>query len=132
MGSDQIKRIELLPEIRYYGNISFSGILAIFTPDLKMSNIQFRNTALRLDGLLSQPYTRPVSFTPENIKKHYPDVRQLLLWEPEIILNNSEKKQFEFYASDIEGKFRIDIQGITSSGITVHGSEILTIQSKPN
>jgi len=132
MGSDQIKRIELLPEIRYYGNISFSGILAIFTPDLKMSNIQFRNTALRLDGLLSQPYTRPVPFTPENIKKHYPDVRQLLLWEPEIILNNSEKKQFEFYASDIEGKFRIDIQGITSFGNTIHGSAILTIQSKPN
>jgi hypothetical protein len=132
MGSDQIKRIELLPEIRYYGNISFSGILAIFTPDLKIRDIQFRNTALKMYALLSQPYTRPVPFTPENIKKHYPDVRQLLLWEPEIILDNREKKQFEFYASDIEGKFRIDIQGITSSGITVHGSEILTIKSKPN
>ncbi len=132
MGSDQIKRIELLPEIRYFGNISFSGILALFTHDLKTSNIQFRNTAFKMSALMSQPYTRPEPFAPGKNNKHYPDLRQLLLWEPEIILNNSEKQQFEFYASDIEGKFRIDIQGINTSGNTVHGSAILTIQSKPN
>jgi len=131
MGSDQIKRIELLPEIRYYGNISFSGILAIFTHDLKIRDIQFRNTAFKMGALMSQPFTRPEPFAPENNNKHYPDVRQLLFWDPEIILNINERQQIGFYASDIEGKFRIDIQGITASGNTVHGSAILTIQSKP-
>jgi hypothetical protein len=132
MGTDQIKRIDMLPEIRYYGDISFSGILAIFSSDLRIKNLQFKGPSLKMDALLSQPYTRPEPFIPDNINKHYPDLRQLLLWEPEIVLRKGAKQQLAFYASDLEGKFRIDVQGITSDGITLSGSAIITIKSKTN
>jgi hypothetical protein len=132
MGTDQIKRIDMLPEIRYYGDISFSGILAIFSNDLRIRKMQFKGPSLKLDALLSQSYTRPEPFNPTSILKHYPDLRQLLLWEPDIVLNKGQIEQIEFYASDLEGKFRIDIQGFTSDGITLTGSAIITIQSKTN
>jgi hypothetical protein len=129
MGTDQVKRVDMLPEIRYYGDISFSGILAIFSSDLRVKNLQFKGPSLRMDALSSQPYTRPEPFTQDNINKHYPDLRQLLLWEPEIVINKGEK-QLEFYASDLEGEFRIDIQGITTDGNTLSGYAIITIKSK--
>jgi hypothetical protein len=132
MGTDQIRRIDMLPEIRYYGEISFSGILAIFSNDQRIKSLHFKGPSLRMYALLSQPYTKPEPFFPASLSKHYPDLRQLLLWEPEIVLTKGAKPQIELYASDLEGKYRIDIQGITSEGIPVSGSAIITVQSKTN
>jgi len=131
MGSDQISRIESLPAIRYFGDVTFSGILSVFSRDNRISKIKFNNNVLRMNALSSQPYTRPHAFDRGMTNIHYPDLRQLLLWEPEIILKKNEEKQMELYASDIEGLFRIDIQGITTEGKPVHGSAVITVKSKP-
>jgi hypothetical protein len=112
MGSDQISRIESLPTIRYFGEVTFSGILAVFSRDNRIDNIKFANNVLHLDALSSQPYTRPDSFVP-------------------ILFKQSEEKKIELYASDLEGFFRIDIQGVTSEGKAVHGSAIIKVKSKP-
>jgi hypothetical protein len=130
LGSDQISRIESLPDIRYFGDITFSGILAVFSRGHKISNINFTNPVLHLEALSSQPYTRPVLFSTNTINKHNPDVRQLLLWDPEVILKSSEVKQIDLFASDLEGLFRIDIHGVTSEGKPVHGSAVITVKSK--
>ncbi len=132
LGTDQIKRIDMLPEIRYYGDISFSGIVAIFSSDLIIRKMQFKGSSMKMDALSSQSYTRPETFNPNTILKHYPDLRQVLLWDPEIELSGGHNQQIEFYASDLEGNFRINIQGITSDGIALSGSAIITIQSKKN
>jgi len=130
LGSSKIKRIESLPETRFYGEISFSGILAIFSKDLEINNIQFKTPAIRYQALSSQSYTKPEPFKPTDNPNHFPDLRQLLLWEPEIILKKNEKKQIECYASDLQGIYRINIQGISFNGSTVNGSAVFIIQSK--
>jgi len=57
-------------------------------------------------------------------------MRQLLLWDPDIVLKKSEKKQIEFYASDLQGKYLINIQGITNTGEPVNCSATIVIQSR--
>jgi len=131
MGSDQISRIESLPTIRYFGDVTFSGILAIFSRGNKISKIKFPNNVLYLDALSSQTYTRPLTYVPGTSNKHYPDMRLLLLWEPEILLKKNEEKMIQLYASDLEGLYKLDIQGVTSDGKTVHGSAIIKVKSKP-
>jgi hypothetical protein len=79
--------------------------------------------------LYSQAYTRPEHFKPMIDNKHFPDLRQLLLWEPEIILKAKDKQQIACYASDLLGEYLISIQGITSTGIPISGYATISIHS---
>src|SRR5674536_200295 len=107
-----------------------SGILAVFTKNLEINNIQFTTPTVRYQSLSSQNFSKPKIYIPANLNKHTPDLRQVLLWDPEIILHNKEKLQIECYTSDLQGNFLISIQGMTSKGIPVNGSAIITVKSK--
>lgn len=130
LGTSRIKRIESLPVTRYYGEMSFPGIMAVFSKDLEIKNIQFNTPTIKYQTFASQPYSKPEPFNPINNKQHIPDLRQLLLWIPEIVLKKNEILNIEGYTSDLPGKYRINIQGITSGGIPVHGSAIITVKPK--
>jgi hypothetical protein len=132
LGSRQIRRIETLPATRYYGDMSIAGILAVFSNELFINNIQFKTPTLKYIALSSQPYSKPEPFKPAGTDKRTPDLRQVLLWEPDIIMDRSKELSIECYASDLQGKYRINVQGITSDGNPVNGSTIITIQSKSN
>jgi len=129
LGSNQISRIETLPVSRYYGDMSFAGIVAVFGKELIINNIQFKTPTLKCIALSSQSYTKPEPFKPEGNKKRIADLRQLLLWEPDITLGKSHNRQTDCYASDLQGKYRIDVQGITSDGKPVYGSAIVSVKS---
>jgi hypothetical protein len=130
LGSGQIIRIELLPVIRYYGEMPITGILAIFSRNLEINNFRFRTTAIRYEALSSQSYTKPEFYKPADPDSRIPDLRQVLLWDPEIILHHNEKKKIEFYTSDLQGKYRIIIHGISSYGYPLNGSAIITVKYK--
>ena len=130
LGTKKIKRLEILPSTRFYGRMSFSGILTVFTKDMLIDNIQFKTPSIKYHALSSQSYTKPKPFKPIDNSSHIPDLRQVLLWEPEIILKKNERQQLECYASDLTGQFRINIQGITSKGERVTGSAIISVQAK--
>ncbi|MEI6050735.1 MAG: hypothetical protein WCS03_17720 [Bacteroidota bacterium] len=130
LGSNKIKRIESIPVKRFFGEMSFSGILAVFSKDLEINNIQFKTPAIKYQTLSSESYTKPEPFKPIFNNNHIPDLRQILLWEPEILLRKNEKQKIDCYASDLQGKYRINIQGITSNGYPVNGSAVFIVQSK--
>ena len=130
LGSGQIRCIDMLPAIRYFGEMSFAGILAVYSKNMEINNIQFTTPGIRYQALSSQNNTKPDLYKPTSVNKHIPDVRQMLLWKPDLILHNKEKQQIECYASDLRTNYRITIQGITSSGLPVSGSAIFTVKSK--
>ena len=129
LGTRQIKRIETLPVWRYYGNHTFKGILSVFTENTEINRVQFRTPAIRYRALSSQPHTKPGAFNAGSRARRIPDVRQLLLWEPDIPITGNGKCLLECYASDLHGIYRINIQGITAEGIPVSASRLFTVQS---
>jgi len=129
LGSNEIKQIDLLPVIRYYGEMPLSGILAVFSKNLEINNIQFTTPTIRYQVISSRNFTKPVPYIPVN-NNHIPDLRQVLLWDPEIKMHNKENLQIECYTSDLHGKYRISVQGITSKGLAVNGTSIIIVKSK--
>jgi hypothetical protein len=132
LGSRQIRRIDMLPLTRYYGEMSIAGILSVFSSGLFINTIQFKTPTLKCLALSSKPYTKPLPYKPDGNEKRTPDLRQVLLWEPDIIMDKSIVPQIECYASDLQGQYRINIQGITSDGEPINGSAIIMIQSNVN
>ena len=130
LGTSQIKWVDILPVIRYYGEMSFPGILSVLSKKLEINNILFKTPMVRYQALSSQSYTIPRKFTPAELNDHVPDVRQSLLWDPLVSLRNKEKKQIECFTSDLSGIFEISIQGITSKGMPLNCSAIFSVNMK--
>jgi hypothetical protein len=128
LGSKDIRSIESVAQIRYYGGLSFNGILAVVSNKNKIAEIQFKTPATKYKSTLSQPFTKPEKFNPENLTDHIPDLRQILLWEPELKPDTLIDGTIEFYASDLKGQYRINIQGILLNGEPVHGNAIITVK----
>jgi len=122
LGSEKVKRIETIGSKRYYGNLYFSGILAVFSKTKEINNVVWATPTKFIKPtpiqLFSMPLMPDYSEFGRN-PKYMPDFRQLLYWEPNFSLKGSEKKYIEFYASDNAGEFDVKVEGMVTDGIPV-------------
>jgi hypothetical protein len=123
----KIKRLDIMARKYYYGNIVTDGIVSYTTyhGDLADFSLNGGEVAVKFDGLQHErEFYSPVYTTDQQIKNHLPDVRNVLYWSPKIETGAEGKTSFNFYTSDITGKFACVVQGITADGFA--GSNIIT------
>jgi hypothetical protein len=112
MGSKDIQRIEICRNERFYGDLSFQGVVAIYST--RRDNRRLTESAdlvkLNLDAL------QPDNFLniPFNQKSNEPDLRKVLMWKPR--LKPEETFRVDFETSDIRGSYLLMVKGMKIDG----------------
>jgi hypothetical protein len=120
LGSDKVKRIEMVCTRYNYGEQLFPGILAVFSNKGEINHLEPLPGSLRLQLEPYQPYSVFINRTylKENLD-YMPDFRQLLFWNPDVKISKNNNQDLEFYASDHSGSYIIEVEGISNEGIPI-------------
>jgi len=112
LGSKQISRIEISRKERFYGDLAFPGVVAIYTPkaDNKLLPVSDDLIKLTLDAVQPDASLN----VPRNQKMNEPDLRKVLLWNPAVKPEKIVRLDFE--TSDIQGHYKLVIKGKTGDG----------------
>lgn len=116
LGSNQIEEIQVHNLNWVYGDMNIPGIIAIFTKTKEHENIQYQEGFVKE---FNEAPANPVAYKTlvyngrENSENSRPDLREVLLWEPETNLSNG-KAELEFFTGDLSGEFLLVVQGFTA------------------
>lgn len=115
----RIKRIGILRDKYFLGTEVFQGIVSFETMEGDFDLQQYTDYAFNLDLIEPQPeklyFHQTYEDSTEADTERIPDFRSQLLWKPNLELNSTEE-EFEFYTSDIPGRYEISVEGFTRKG----------------
>ena len=115
MGTQNIKRVEICNTERYYGNLKFPGVVAIYTIKGDYSNIKENDQLIHptLDTVQPKVVMSEMDKKDQNI----PDLRQVLHWSP--ALKPQQSVPVNFKTSSVLGKYRISVLGRLKDGSVI-------------
>jgi hypothetical protein len=116
---EQVEKIEVVREKYIVGDYLFYGLVNVLTKAGDFSNVTLPDYAIRLPYRAIDPVSSFISpdYSTTALKKsRIPDFRNTLYWNPSVKLDKDGKARVEFWTSDSDSDFRVNIQGITSEG----------------
>ncbi len=123
MGSKDIDRIEICRRERYFGDLVFHGVIAIF------SSMQVNKLLSETDELIkiNLDTFQPDSYLiiPKEQGQNEPDLRKVLLWNPQ--LKPEETIKINFVTSDIKGSYKFVLRGMTNDGEVICHEHIFEV-----
>jgi len=114
-----------------YGEQGRNGIIAVYLKDGfdRYTDVTMENLSFELKG-----FTRPMKFVNPNYSdakqdESMSDYRSTLYWTPELQQDPTTGNYgFNFFTSDMPGRYRIVIQGVTSKGQPVYAEKYLDVK----
>ena len=115
-----------------YGSAGGSGIVSIYTKKGAETGVVHED-----QSVLTVPgYFRPRVFPAPDYsgpkKESDPvDFRSLIYWNPTVNTSAaSGTASVSFYASDLAGKYRVEVEGVTEKGQPIHAKYLISIEGK--
>lgn len=119
LNSEQIRRIEIVGKMWFYGDIRFPGIVAVFTRDHAVGSYHFSPEVRTVHIEETAPFTTRALKTYDTYDARnspLPDLRQVLCWYPDLVLRKGESRNLSFYSSDLTASYIVCVSGITRNG----------------
>jgi len=119
----KVEEIDVVNEYYQIGVHQFDGILNFITYHGDLAGTPLPSNFIeKVYHALQTPreFYSPEYETADQKAGRTPDFRSVLLWEPNIDLGPSGTITIEFYTSDDNGSYKIDLQGVSESGIPLH------------
>ncbi|HEY3370930.1 MAG TPA: hypothetical protein VGK10_08790 [Prolixibacteraceae bacterium] len=119
MGTEDIDRIDICQSERFYGDLRFPGVVAIYTTKADYSRlpessqlIRLKVETIQLPSALAEPTEREATV---------PDLRQLLYWNPSTV--PTQNLLVKCNASTIEGPFKLLVRGRLKDGTLIYSEQ---------
>jgi len=113
----EVYDIQIVAANYFFGNLEMDGIFSLRTKNMNLAEPKLPSNAIyqvfegiQPEASFSQPNTNRLN------QSHLPDFRSTLYWNPSFCLSKNKSHSFRFYTSDVQGDFRIVVQGISNSG----------------
>ncbi len=131
LGSKDIKQIDVYQTELLYGELTFYGILSIYTFDCKIPDTYLNNYAYVYKNKVLPSVVFPeknIEQTGQNDIKNRPCFRQTLFWEPSLRVQRQNKVTVVFNTSELKGEYKIIVQGLTSGGIPLEATSEIEVK----
>jgi hypothetical protein len=125
-----VQKIEVVRRRYFYGPSTLNGIVNFVTyePDATMLS-GINAVVFDYEGLqYEREFYSPTYDSQEKVNSRLPDFRNVLYWSPGIKTGLHGKAAFDFYTSDLKGRYMVVVQGMDADGRT--GSQFFTFSVK--
>ncbi len=127
----KIKAVDVVAAKFLTGSIENDGVVSFMTYDGDLGGYSPDAGALSIkyDGVqLQRQFYSPEYIDEQAKKSRIPDLRNVLLWKPDITLNETLKTSYSFYTSDFKGTYAVVIQGLLQNGTSVSSKLVFTVE----
>lgn len=118
----KVKKLDILTRSYYYGTAVFDGIISFETYDGKLGELNLDAGVIPVEypGVqLSRIPVFPEYNTAQKKSLRLPDFRTTLYWNPSISKTSNGNFSFDFYTSDMKGKYLVVVEGMNKEGKTI-------------
>ncbi len=115
----KIQRIDIVTGRYFHGPLAYEGIVSFHTYDglLPDFTLDAFTTLLDYEGMqYEREFYVPAYDTPEQRGSRLPDMRNVLLWDPNVRLDGNGEVAVAITASDVPGRYVVVVQGMDLEG----------------
>lgn len=119
----KVEKIEIVTRRFVASKLMFSGIINFTTYGGNFGGLELPPYVTRrlYQGLRrSREFYAPEYTRGQEEHPRIPDYRKVLFWDSDVTINSEKPLLIDFFTSDDEGEYRIEVNGISESGIPVH------------
>jgi hypothetical protein len=114
LSPQSISHIDVIDFPYVKGSITYGGIISFFSRKGDFAGVDLPNSGVFLDFNFLKDGSK--NYSSDTLRRHQPDYRNTLIWEPNITLDSEKSKDLYFKTSDTPGKYIVILRGITSQG----------------
>lgn len=121
----KVRKLEVIADKYLVGKRPYDGVLSFTTYQGRFEGLELGRKELLADeqGWQYQRKFFVPAYTDPTVKNNrLPDFRQLLYWEPNLKLGNSQPGELSFFTGDVTGEFIVEVKGVTGNGKMVNNT----------
>lgn len=110
LSSDDILEVRLLNRHWALGDLNFYGILSLYVEEYSFMEA-FQGLWHELPAIIPQNIPKMPDYREDSFADE-PDFRQLLFWNPYLLLSDTETGELQFFCSDTEGVYVVKVVAV--------------------
>jgi len=113
--TNNIYKISVVNKAYSYGSKLFSGVISITTSNREYTPKSKNILPIQMERCSETKTYQPLVYGSGKDLTRFPDFRYQLAWDDNVTIKKTTNP-FQFYTSDIEGKFEISLEGFSAKG----------------